>query len=77
MSDDIVTKLEFLLKEGAAIIKEQADEIERLRKLMKDFVSLHIQTDQVWVGSPNEYPHEIMKAYYAKFHEMKEEVRGE
>lgn len=31
MPDDIVTKLEFLLKEGAAIIKDQADEIERLR----------------------------------------------
>lgn len=31
MSDDIMTKLEFLLKEGAEIIKEQAAEIERLR----------------------------------------------
>lgn len=32
VSDDIMTKLEFLLQEGAEIIKEQAAEIERLRE---------------------------------------------
>lgn len=31
MADDIATKIEFLLEEGAKIIKEQADEIERLK----------------------------------------------
>ena len=31
MTDDVATKLEFLLQEGAEIIKEQAAEIERLK----------------------------------------------
>lgn len=86
MSDDIVTRLREQIQtplefadEGAPahLIAEAADEIERLRKLMSDFVSLHIQADQAWIGSPDEYPHEILKAYYAKFHEMKEAVRGD
>lgn len=37
VTDDIVTKLEFLLKEGAAIIKDQADEIEDLQAELTEF----------------------------------------
>lgn len=69
MSDDIVTRLRqnFPEFDDCCIA---ADEIERLRKLISDYVSLWHQIDKgVSV--------EATKAYYDKFHEMKKAVRGE
>lgn len=35
--DDLLGTLKFLLEEGAVIIREQADEIERLRKTLNEW----------------------------------------
>ena len=72
-NDDIVTRLRAWAEQFASVddpCNEAADEIERLRKLMSDYVSLWHQIDR-------DVSVETSKAYYAKFYEMDKEVRGE
>ena len=75
--DDIVTRL---LNEAQTSIYyelkneklffDAVREIERLRKLMSDYVSLWHQID-------TDVNVKTSQAYYAKFYEMDKEVRGE
>jgi hypothetical protein len=51
-------------------MNEAADEIERLRKLMSDYVSLWHQIDK-------DVNVKTSQAYYAKFYEMEKAVCGE
>lgn len=72
-NDDIVTRLRAGNGDDIVLfgmMYEAADEIERLRKLMSDYVSLWHQIDR-------DVSVETSKAYYAKFYEMDKEVRGE
>lgn len=85
VSDDIVTRLRelgrYVNTEGGRwfepITTEAADEIERLRKLISDYVSLWGQVETGHFPHGVYDPENVVNAYYAKFHEMKQAVRGE
>lgn len=56
MTDEVVRKVEWLLSEGAGIIKDQADEIERLRNCLQKFANtsnLLIGQTYKLLGSPH------------------------
>lgn len=88
MSDDIVIRLEqmasnFKTSEWEFVyadyetVCEASQEIERLRKLISDYVSLWGQVETGHFPNGVYDPENVVNAYYAKFHEMKQAVRGE
>lgn len=89
MADDIVTRqeteidfVEYLRlwaspdanNQAVKDLHKAADEIERLRKLMSDYVSLWYQVETGRSLDGVFDPENVVKAYHAKFHEMKEEA---
>lgn len=73
VTNDIVTRLRRFgssVSEDWMCVDLAADEIERLRKLMSDYVSLWHQIDK-------DVNVQTSQAYYSKFYEMEKEVRGE
>lgn len=74
--NDIVTRLRvadrtYTESWSQQLMEEAADEIERLRKLISDYVSLWLQVETTTSGASSD----VSKSYYAAFHAMKEEVR--